>query len=336
MKTIHNIWVLALLSFAISCEKTTLEEQATIASTDFKSSFKTNKKTLKIKLINDEASFEKREGHTSVTYDNTLWVIGGHKGYDNVSNDIWRSEDGVVWKQLLAAKHFSPRTSNTTTIFKNSLWVIGGTELPNRKNDVWRSGDGVFWKEVTNNAGFSERSSHTALAFDKKLWVIGGLKDNHKSENDVWYTKNGIDWIQATPNAAFPPRFDHTSFVHDSKMWVVGGKDGYPSKIDVKNDVWYSKNGVDWVQATPNAAFLPRGSHTSVIYDKKMWVLGGSDNASNKFNDAWCSKDGVVWKQVLEHEALKRAAHTTTVYDKKMWVIGGTNGMYTNDVWALD
>ena len=335
MKNLQHILALILLMLSISCNK---PEAENIDPTDFKSNFQAKKKTLKVKLITKEAPFEKREGHTSVTFNNKIWIIGGYEGYGgNPRNDIWQSKDGMSWTKLLATKHFSPRTSHTTTLFKDKLWVIGGNEIPNRKNDVWHSEDGIIWKEVTDKANFSSRSSHTALSFNDKLWVIGGLDQDKNPLNDVWQSKNGVDWIQVTSNAAFSPRFNHTAFVFDNKIWVIGGKDGIgaSNKVSVKNDVWYSKNGIDWVQATSEAPFLPRSGHTSAVYDNSIWVLGGSDKSSNKIGDAWCSKDGSVWKPVAESEFLKRTAHTTTVFDKKMWVIAGINDFTTNDVWAL-
>lgn len=338
MKKIHNIWFLALLLVSVACDKQEIGE-TDLEVIDLQAGSKSKIKSIHAKLLQKEAPFDKREGHSSVAYDHKMWVIGGYEGFGgNSRNDIWHSKDGVSWAQVLVSKHFSPRTSHTTTVFKNKLWVIGGNEIPNRKNDVWQSSDGNFWQEVTNKAGFSERSSHTAFAFDHRLWVIGGLDQNKNPKNDVWYSKNGIDWILATPNAAFSPRFEHTSFIYDDKIWVIGGRESIdPSnKLDVKNDVWYSKNGIDWVQATQNAAFSSRSGHSSVVYDDKMWVLGGSDMASNKTSDAWCSKDGAVWKQALKAEYPKRTAHSTIVFDKMMWIMAGIDDTTKNDVWALE
>ncbi|KAG1649000.1 Succinate dehydrogenase flavoprotein subunit [Nymphon striatum] len=122
-----------------------------------------------------------------------------------------------------------------------------------------------------------------------------------------------------------------------TKYGLVGGRESYiPGESERKNDVWYSENGIDWVQATPNAAFAPRAYHTSVVYKKRMWVLGGNWG-SNTTESAWCSKDGITWEKATQQEFLKRHGHTTTVFDNKMWVINGHDG-YTskNDIWVLE
>ena len=55
------------------------------------------------------------------------------------------------------------------------------------------------------------------------------------------------------------------------------------------NDVWYSSDGINWYQATPNANFSKRQSHSSVVFNNKIWVIGGGDNTSF-YNDVWYSE----------------------------------------------
>jgi len=66
-------------------------------------------------------------------------------------------------------------------------------------------------------------------------------------------------------------------------MWVIGGYDG-----SLKNDVWYSIDGISWTQATASAAFSTRYSHSSLVYQSKMWVIGGYDGGGHE-NDVWYS-----------------------------------------------
>jgi hypothetical protein len=50
------------------------------------------------------------------------------------------------------------------------------------------------------------------------------------------------------------------------------------------NDVWYSSDGANWIQATNSAGWSSRDGHTSVVHDNKMWVIGG-----DYLNDVWYS-----------------------------------------------
>jgi hypothetical protein len=56
-----------------------------------------------------------------------------------------------------------------------------------------------------------------------------------------------------------------------------------------RNDVWYSVNGESWTCANDSAGWSKRYDHTSVVFDNKMWVLGGYVE-SNIENDIWYSR----------------------------------------------
>ena len=87
-----------------------------------------------------------------------------------------------------------------------------------------------------------------------------------------------------------------------------------------------------WTQATANAGWSIRAGFSSVIFDNKIWVIGGDNHQSSTYkNDVWYSFDGVNWTQVIANAQWQaRTHHTAVVFDNKIWVIGGSN---TNDVW---
>jgi hypothetical protein len=88
-----------------------------------------------------------------------------------------------------------------------------------------------------------------------------------------------------------------------------------------------------------------------VVFDNKMWVIGGFDGTDFK-SDVWYSSDGITWAQATASAAFgKRAGHTSVVFPDpndnnklKMWVIGGSSAPQTtppseidmpqNDVWS--
>jgi len=280
------------------------------------------------------ASFPERRLHTSVIYDNKMWVIGGSGG--GIKNDVWYSTDGVNWTQATASTAFTPRYGHTSVVYDNKMWVIGGYNGSYR-NDVWYSTDGVNWTQTTASAAFSTRQGHTSVVYDNKMWVFGGY-NGYGYRNDVWYSTDGVVWTQATESADFIARAGHTSVVYDNKMWVIGGY-YFSSGYIYLNDVWYSLDGVIWIQATASPTFSSRYSHTSVVYNDKMWVIGGEDNSYYRYrNDVWCSSDGVVWTDNIKSATLTgRNNHTSLVYNNKMWVIAGykydNDNIYMNDVW---
>jgi hypothetical protein len=108
-----------------------------------------------------------------------------------------------------------------------------------------------------------------------------------------------------------------------------------------------------WVNVTDRAAFAPRDGAGALVFQGRMWLLGGWRRHDPVHfprtcnNEVWSSTDGVAWTLVkpnsFRDHAFDPAAdwegrHTAgyTVFRHKMWIVGGdTNqGHYQNDVWS--
>ena len=71
----------------------------------------------------------------------------------------------------------------------------------------------------------------------------------------------------------------------DDKLWLIGGEQfGAGPRF---NDVWWSSDGSNWTQSTAAAGWDKRCGHTSVVYDGKMWVLGGYNDSFVRLGDMW-------------------------------------------------
>ena len=57
------------------------------------------------------------------------------------------------------------------------------------------------------------------------------------------------DWKLVTPDAGFQQRDSSGEVVLNGKMWILGGTENYYFGDDssLKNDVWSSENGRDWM-----------------------------------------------------------------------------------------
>lgn len=232
---------------------------------------------------------------------------------------------------------FSGRTGHTSVVFDGKMWVIGGYDTES-KNDVWYSENGTNWTQANPSAPFSGRVDHTSIVFDNKMWVIGGFDGEWK--NDIWSSVNGVDWEEVVGPIPFEVRHGHTSVVFNDELWVLGGYDGNAFQTPL-NDVWHSANGMDWELATASADFPARLKHSSVVFDNKMWVIGGQEEeAGAPTNDVWYSVDGVNWTEAMNTIAFSaRLSHTTAVFDDKIWLIAGRNepgAIDPTDVWYSD
>jgi len=174
------------------------------------------------------------------------------------------------------------------------------------------------------------------LSFNNALWIIGGYdNDNGISSSEVWTSTDGTSWTLVTNSAAFGPRHNHASVVFDNKMWVIDGMiyDEYGNQSQYSN-IYYSVDGSNWVLATANPPFEIRHSHTAVVANGKIWVIGGYSFNLGALNDVWCSSDGINWECVNDgsnNSFTPTWMHTSVFFDNKLWVIGGQNSL--GEVW---
>jgi len=152
-------------------------------------------------------------------------------------------------------------------------------------------------------------------------------------------------WSELTNNAAWSPRQFAGYTVFNDAMYILGGAALDNVTVPQKNDVWYSTNGADWLPATQNAAWSPRRRLTSIIYDNKMWVIGGINQYGIYQKDVWYSANGIDWTCATGNAAWGDPANFSSgsgritqgflSYNGYMWVITGqVQGVGpVNDVW---
>ena len=244
--------------------------------------------------------------------------------------------DLYSWEEVPSeGDKWKARSIHTSVVFDGKIWVLGGTDGTSRLNDVWSSTDGATWTQVDADADWTARDYHTSVVFDSKIWVLGGR--GTKNLNDVWSSTDGSTWTESTPpndsdgnpvtkdnTNWWPARIAHTSVVFPrdgagKKIWVIGGIGN-----DLYNDVWSSTDGSTWVEENANSG-MGRGAiyqHASAVFNKKIWVIGGT-NAFSFFNSVWSSPGGKTWTKettTLPHRVtLARAVE----YKDRLWSLGG-------------
>lgn len=217
--------------------------------------------------------------------------------------------------------------------FKNNLWVFGAsTSSSPYSPEAWTSPDGKTWSNMSEASSLPFRYDYKLTVFQDKLWLIGGADLDYNYTNEVWSSTDGVSWTQVTANAGWPTRaFGHTVLIYNNLLWVMGGETE-TTESNLIGDVWYSADGANWTQATANAPWGERGYHASVVFDNKMWVMGGryGDNWDDT-NDIWYSTNGVSWTQAIGTAAWPpiNSGDGLGVFtlNDELWMIGN------NDVW---
>jgi dihydrofolate reductase len=179
-----------------------------------------------------------------------------------------------------------------------------------------------------------DKGTHT---FSSKRFVISSVGTQSVTVTDgriqgaagyIDVFHSGSDWVKVSESSGFPPRSKHGCVTFKNKIWVIGGEMSW-----LKNDVWFSSDGVSWSCATDNAPFSRRSDHLVLVFDNKIWVIGGKDGSHFMgTNDVWYTTNGVDWTCAAENASFsKRFSHSGVVFDNRMWVIGGK---FKNDIWS--
>jgi concanavalin A-like lectin/glucanase superfamily protein len=230
--------------------------------------------------------------------------------------------------------------------FQGKLWLLGGWNpsfTPDTNSEVWSSTDGLNWTLVTI-APWERRHNAGYVVFDDKMWIVGGDRETGHYQNDVWCSSDGVNWQEVTASVPWANRATQYVLEFDEQIWLMGGQQIFetgvpPGPVVGYNDVWSSVDGATWRQVTAAAPWSPRGLIMgSVVYQNRMWVIGGGEYDIRTFNnDVWNSADGVNWTQVQASAPWSpRQYQNIVVFDNKIWVLAGGDGAQQgglNDVW---
>lgn len=235
----------------------------------------------------------------------------------------------------VTTEHFAGRYGLQVLAFANQLWVIGGHDGDTTAmSDVWASSDGVSWIQKTAAAGFPGRWFHQAVVFNNRMWVIGGSDLTSFGVSEIWSSADGVSWTREATSAPFGYRTRHQVVVYHNKLWLIGGNSGGNSGTRY-NDVWSSSDGIHWTQETASADFAPREDHRVVVYDDKMWLIGGCAGSCNfSFggkSDVWTSTDGVHWtQQAADTDGWFLVAIPTVVFNNQLCLVSNNSIVSSN------
>lgn len=105
------------------------------------------------------------------------------------------------------------------------------------------------------------------------------------------------------------------------------------------NSVYYSSDGVSWIAATNTIPWMTRSNSAGIVFNNKMWLMGGKSTGGSLLNDVWSSTDGISWTRETENAqwSARRSFGCFTLPGKnKMYIVGGADasGNGLADVWS--
>ncbi len=173
------------------------------------------------------------------------------------------------------------------------------------------------------------------LSFRGKLWrITPNATGFPQFDFKAWSSNDGYNWRAEQTDVEILRRAGHEIVVFQNKIWLIAGSQGYLPPVGPLNDVWSSEDGINWQLERKSAEFPPVSLHTTVVFNDRLWLIGGS--TADGFNQqVWSTSNGVEWEASDVTEGLlPRSGHAVTVRDGKLWLAGGWNGTrHLNDTW---
>lgn len=293
--------------------------------------------------VTTNARFSPRDGAGALVLNDRLWLIGGWNDnlpqqYPKASNrDMWSSYNGIDWEFITKAP-WEVRHYAGYCVHKKKMWIVGGdTNQGHYQKDVWSSSNGIEWEKISANAPWGKRVTHYVTAYNNKIWVMGGQQisfagiEADTAFNDVWNSPDGKNWTRVLDKAPWSPRGQMgQGIVFQDKMWIIGGGT-YEAPRTYYNDVWNTSDGINWNLVTDQAPWQARQYHNLMVYDNKIWIIGGYDGIGN-MGDIWFSSDGIAWTQLMNAPWPARHAASVYEFNNSLWLVAGN---LWNDIWQL-
>jgi hypothetical protein len=222
--------------------------------------------------------------------------------------DVVVERDGVTATLADAVQSWSPAELVGARLFDAAV----GLELE-------ESVTTYEWQRLTANIGDDWRvrdgNTTTWLPATERYWMVAGWNGLQEPEG----------FSMVPPDSVYPPQ-------------------------NTSDEVWSSADGMTWTLELPHGhgQFERRHSHNMMLWNDRLWMIGGDTHQGYYNHDVVSSADGVQWDVVLGPGTTpppwsQRALQTSGVYDGKLWMFGGQDALgppdeyiYHNDVWNTE
>jgi hypothetical protein len=297
-------------------------------------------------------AFSPRYQHAAFVLNDRLWAFGGRPVVNSVdgaaSANAFSTTDGVTWTPESTTSEIDRSFLLQTVQEDDRVTVVGGI-LRAYSDKTWQTTDGNNWTELAA-VQHSPRLLSSALSFNGFMWLIGGGSLDKLDTNEVWRSADGLNWTQVAQGATtFSPRSSHASVVFNNRMWILGGWNFFEADGATPttfNDVWSSADGANWTShAGPFTRFPARALHDAVVFNGRIWVIGGNGGNSGpaRMSDVWSSADGANWTQETASAAFPaRYGHKVAALNNALLLFAGSttaNGNFalgSDDIWRSE
>jgi hypothetical protein len=286
-----------------------------------------------------------RDSLGSVAYNGYLYVVGGTATGTSGLNDVQYApinSDGTVGTWNPTTSMPAAIYNQATVAYNGYLYVIGGNNGTSAVNSVRYApinSDGTVGTWGITASFTTARYDHRAVAYNGYMYIVGGTATGTSGLNDVQYAPINANGTLGTwtPTASFTTaRYAHTSVAYNGYIYIMGGSGTSSTYL---NDVQYAPLNSDGTVGTWTALTSfsgTRRSHTAVIYNGYLYVLGGY-NGTAPLGDvqyAQVNANGTLgtWSATTSLSAA-RAGQAMATYNGYFYILGYKSGAtYFNTV----
>ncbi|DBA02522.1 TPA: hypothetical protein N0F65_010994 [Lagenidium giganteum] len=248
----------------------------------------------------DEAPFRRRFGHSLTAFEDgvdgveRLVLLGGFS--PDPATDVWTSDDGFNWVEVTQQQvPWTGRGWHCSVVFASQLWVLGGSPL---NSQVWSTRSVIHgpWQQHAD-APWPPRAAHACAShrivtnvtegddsIEEVMFVTGGWDGT--SLPDVWRFDTTGSWTLLQEAAPWRARAWHSLVSFDSRvpadvllgprLWLLGGGivgQGIDKMVPF-SDVWYTRDGVHWIEASSDASGISTADWSMVTTRDKQVCTG--------------------------------------------------------------
>jgi hypothetical protein len=326
----------------------------------------------------DPAAYSSRYHHASAVFDGKLWVVGG-RGYqglfsDNYLEDVWCSEDGLIWEQVLEDAPWHGRAGHALAVANGKMYLIGGyavdqtaentNDTNHYMNDVWETEDGITWTEVTPSAPFGDRAYHGVAVIEGSgedsdtIYVIAGRNRGIDYHQDIWKSTDGQNWTEVLDSPTLGRRGAMGVTVSGTNIYILGGyAQDYEAtfdstaKRDWKGLVTFDTTDTDSLSragSPPNRDGINYDSRAHlelVSYEGTCFILPGAsitreyeNSHPNYYSTYYFTDPGTsITADSAGSGFGPRYGYTAEVFDEKLWILGGYSlSGPEHDIWYAE
>ncbi|KAJ3773979.1 hypothetical protein FB446DRAFT_730682 [Lentinula raphanica] len=201
-----------------------------------------------------------RRAHTAVYYNGRIWVFGGGNGMTAL-NDVWTLDvSKMIWERMnVRGRDSAPGSED---------YHYGG-----------RGGHNTY----SPGSIPTPRGYHTANLVGNMMIVVGG-SDGKDCFAEIWCLNlDTLEWILLDLPESHK-RLAHTSTQVGSYLFIQGGHNGGEYINDIR---FFNLVNLQY-EHRPTAGFAPspRGYHSAILADSRLWVFGGY-NGSHAYDDVF-------------------------------------------------